>query len=101
MRMMLHVTMPPEPFNAMVRNGTVGQTIKGILDELKPEAAYFTEQNGKRGATLILNVSDPSQVPGIAEPFFLKFSADCQFRICMTPEDLAKAGLDKLGKKWA
>jgi len=33
-------------------------------------------------------------------PFFLNFNADCEFRIAMSPEDLGKAGLDELGKKW-
>jgi hypothetical protein len=50
MRMLLNVQMPHEPFNTMVRNGKAGAALGRILDEIKPEAAYFTEQNGKRGA---------------------------------------------------
>jgi hypothetical protein len=71
-----------------------------ILEEAKPEAAYFTEQDGTRGAILIVNVNDPSEIPALAEPWFLKFNADCQFRIVMVPEDLKKAGLENLGSKW-
>jgi hypothetical protein len=40
-------------------------------------------------------------VPALAEPFFLKFHASCKFRIAMSPEDLQKAGLEQIGKKWA
>jgi hypothetical protein len=40
-------------------------------------------------------------VPSFAEPFFLNFNADCRFRIVMSPEDLGRAGLEELGKKWA
>jgi hypothetical protein len=29
------------------------------------------------------------------------YEADCEFRIAMSPEDLGKAGLDELGKKWS
>jgi hypothetical protein len=100
MRIMLTATFPHEPFNTLVRENKVGQIIKKILDDVKPEAAYFTEQHGMRTAVLIVNVADASRVPSFAEPFFLSFNADCRFRIAMTPEDLGKAGLDDLGKKW-
>jgi len=30
----------------------------------------------------------------------LTFNANVQFRIVMTPDDLKRAGLDELGKKW-
>jgi hypothetical protein len=101
MRMLLHVKFPPEPFNAAVRDGSAGKKIQRILDELKPEAVYFTEYQGRRGGIMIVNVEDPSKVPMFSEPWFLLFNADCEFHIVMTPPDLAKAGLDALGKKWA
>jgi hypothetical protein len=100
MRMLLNVVIPHEPFNTAVRKGTVGDTIAKILEATKPEAVYFTEQDGHRGAVLIVNVEKPSQVPALAEPWFLHFQADCKFRIAMTPEDLQRAGLAELGKKW-
>jgi hypothetical protein len=101
MRMLLDITIPHEPFNSLVRKGVVGKKLAGILEELKPEAIYFSEHDGKRGAVAIVNMADPSQIPAIAEPWFLTFNADVKFRIAMTPEDLKKAGLDALGKKWA
>jgi hypothetical protein len=100
MRMMLTASIPHEPFNTLVRQGKAGQIIGRILEELKPEAAYFTEQDGTRCAVLIIDVSDVSRIPTFAEPFFLSFKADCRFRIAMTPADLGKAGLDELGRKW-
>lgn len=101
MRMLVNVEFPHEPFNTAVRNGTVGSTIAKILEALKPEAVYFTEQDGHRGAILVVNLESPSQVPALAEPWFLSFNADCKFRVVMTPEDLQQAGLEELGKKWA
>ena len=101
MRMLLTVDMPPEPFNTAVRNGTAGATLNRIIEGAKPEMIYFTEQDGHRGAILIVNVEDASQIPAFAEPWFLSFNADCKFRIVMTPEDLGRAGLDQLGKEWA
>lgn len=101
MRMLLTVRIPHEPFNTAVRKGTAGATITRILEETKPEAVYFTEQDGTRGAILVIRVDNPSQVPSYAEPWFLNFNADCKFRIAMRPEDLKEAGLEALGKKWS
>ncbi len=100
MRMIVDVNFPIEPFNTLVRNGTVGQKIQQILGDIKPEAVYFSERNGKRGGIFIVDIAEPSQVPSIAEPFFLTFDASVEFRIAMTPEDLGAAGLEALGEKW-
>ncbi|MGO8815560.1 MAG: panthothenate synthetase [Terriglobia bacterium] len=101
MRILVRVTFPIEPFNTLVKNGSAGAKMKHILDELKPEAAYFTEFTGHRGGILIVNMESTSQIPAIAEPWFLTFNAQVEFHPVMLPEDLAKAGLDALGKKWA
>jgi len=100
MRMLMNVRIPHEPFNTLVKKGTAGKIISKILDDLKPESIYFTEQGGTRGAVAVINVDDPSRIPSFSEPFFLNFNADCEFKIAMSPEDLGKAGLDELGKKW-
>jgi hypothetical protein len=101
MRMLLNVKIPHQPFNTAVKDGTAGIKLKSILDAIKPEAAYFTEQNGQRGAVLIVDLPDPSKIPALAEPWFLTFEADVEFRVVMTPEDLNRAKLDDFGKKWA
>jgi hypothetical protein len=101
MRMLLKVKLPLEPFNTAVKDGTAGKKMKAILDALKPEAAYFTEHDGQRGGILVINLENSSQVPKFAEPWFLTFNASCEFQIAMTPEDLGKAGLEELGRKWA
>ena len=72
-----------------------------FLEAIKPEAAYFTEQNGQRGAVLIVDLPDPSKIPALAEPWFLTFEADVEFRVVMSPDDLKRAGLDELGKQWS
>lgn len=100
MRMLLSVEFPHEPFNSLVRSGKAGEIIGRILESIKPESAYFTEQDGKRGGIFVVDLKAPSDVPAFAEPFFLNFQADCKFRILMNPEDLQKSGLDELGKKW-
>lgn len=101
MRMLLDITLPHEPFNSLVRKGVAGKKLADILDALKPDAVYFTERDGKRGAIVIVDMADPSKIPSLAEPWFLTFNADVKFRVMMTPDELKKAGLDALGKKWA
>jgi hypothetical protein len=101
MRMLMTVTLPHEPFNTACKKGTVGADMQSILQGIKPEAVYFSERCGQRGALLVVDVPSSSDIPRLAEPWFLKFNADVHFAIAMTPDDLAKAGLDKLGKQWA
>jgi hypothetical protein len=98
--MLVHAIFPNEPFNSLVRSGEAGKVLKAIMDDLKPEAVYFTEEDGLRSAILVVDLAGPSDVPKVAEPFFLKFDAECRMRIVMSPADLKNAGLDALGKKW-
>jgi hypothetical protein len=100
MRSLLTIRFPHETFNAAVRDGSVGPKVKAILDDMKPEAVYFTETKGRRTAVIIAELESPSMVPALAEPWFLTFNADVEFHIVMSPEDLERAKLDKLGEKW-
>ncbi len=101
MKMLLTVEIPHEPFNSLVRSGKIGETMGRILETIKPEVAYFTEQDGTRGGVFVIDVRNPWDIPTFAEPFFLSFNANCKFRTAMSPEDLQKAGLDEIGRKWA
>ena len=101
MRMLLNVKFPHDEFNKAVRDGTVGQKIGRILEDAKPEAVYFTDQDGQRSAILVINLVDPSQIPAFAEPWFLTFKADVKLQVVITPGDLQKAGLEELGKKYS
>lgn len=101
MRMILQVSLPHKEFNDAVRDGSVEGKLSRILEETKPEAVYFTEYNGRRGAIMIVDLADASKYPAFAEPWFLTFNADVQFHAMMTPDDLKRAGLEALGKKWA
>lgn len=98
--MLVNVTCPVEPFNSMVRNGTVGEIIGRVVDDIRPESIYFTEIDGSRGVVMVVDVPDASAIPSIAEPWFLNFEAECEFRIAMTPDDLMRADLTKLAEKW-
>lgn len=100
MRMLMNVIFPTEPFNTYVRDGSIGEKMGKILGSVKPEAAYFTDHDGSRGAVLVVDVPEASSIPALAEPWYLTFEADCEFRIAMTPDDLQKSDLAAAGKKW-
>ncbi|MEJ2158631.1 MAG: hypothetical protein P8X96_25170 [Desulfobacteraceae bacterium] len=100
MKMFAFIKFPHEPFNTLVRNGRAGEIIGRIIEDLRPESIHFTEHNGTRGAVALFEIENSSRIPNFAEPFFLNFNADCEFRIAMSPEDLRNAGLNELGKKW-
>jgi hypothetical protein len=91
MRFLLKVNIPVDAGNAAAKAGKLGTTIQSILAEIKPEAAYFTDNNGQRTGFIILDMQDASQIPAIAEPWFLAFNASIEIHPVMVPDDLAKA----------
>jgi hypothetical protein len=92
MRFLVKVNIPVESGNAAAKAGKLGTTIQSILADLKPEAAYFTDNNGQRTGFIVLEMQDASQIPAIAEPWFLAFNASVELHPAMVPADLAKAG---------
>ncbi len=92
MRFLVKARMDTEKANALARQGKLGETVGAILAEQKPEAAYFALEDGKRTAFLFLNLDDPSELPAIAEPWFLAFNAEVESEPAMIAEDLQKAG---------
>jgi hypothetical protein len=100
MRVLIKAKIPHESFNAAVRDGSAGQKTQRILDEMKPEAVYFTEMEGHRTVVMVVDLKEASQIPAYAEPLFLTFNASVSFHPAMTQDDLAKADLEAIGKKW-
>jgi len=67
------------------------KAIQSILEQQKPEAAYFVAENGKRTAILIINMDSASEIPAIAEPWFLALNAAIEVTPAMIAADLQKA----------
>ena len=92
MRMSLRVSIPAETGNAAAKAGTLGSTIERILADLKPEAAYFyADDGGRRAGSIVFDLKDSSQIPAVAEPWFLAFNAALSLRPVMNPQDFASA----------
>ena len=92
MRFLLKANIPVDAGNAAAEAGKLGETSQSILADLKPEAVYFTDDHGQRTAFIVLNMQDASQIPAMAEPWFLTFNASVEIHPVMVPEDLLKAG---------
>ena len=90
MRFLFKISWPVQAGNAAAKSGF--QVVEKILSEQKPEAAYFVAEGGMRTAILIMNMKDVSQLPDIAEPWFLALNAHIEVTPAMVPDDLKKAG---------
>jgi len=102
MRCLLKVSIPVVTGNATISDGSLPKTIESILADLKPEAAYFAGDNGKRTGFIFFDLKDASQIPAVAEPWFLAFDADVELLPAMNIEDLKNAtpGIDKAVKNY-
>src|SRR5258705_8807425 len=91
MRCLLKVSIPVAEGNAAISDGTLGQTIGSILNDLKPEASYFAEDKGVRTGFIFFNLENTSQIPAVAEPWFLAFHAHVAIHPAMNLEHLKNA----------
>ena len=91
MRTMLRWTVPVEKGNDAIKDGSLMQIIESMLEDLNPEAAYFFTKDGKRAGEIVFDMTDPSQIPQIAEPLFMSVNAAVEFLPVMNADDLRRA----------
>jgi len=89
MRFLVKVSIPVEAGNAAAKEGFA--VIRTILDQQKPEAAYFIADGGQRTVILIIDLADAADIPRLAEPWFLSLNASVEATPAMVPEDLQRA----------
>jgi hypothetical protein len=89
MRFLVKISIPVEAGNAAAKDGF--KVIGAILEQQKPEAVYFIAEGGRRTGILIVDLEDASDLPRIAEPWFLALNAGVEATPAMIPEDLQKA----------
>ncbi len=92
MRMMLKFQVPVEAGNDLMRSGRLAKVLGDLMEQLKPEAAYFhSDETGQRGGYIVFDLEDPSLIPSIAEPLFQECHASLKFVPVMDLGDLQKA----------
>lgn len=90
MRMLLKISMPVEQGNAAAKNGALQRTIQSTMEALKPEAAYFYPEDGKRTAIMVFDMKGSWQLPAMVEPLFQDLGASIHVTPVMSGEDLQR-----------
>lgn len=88
MRLMLRFTIPVEKGNEAKADGSLSEAIKGLIDQVQPEAAYFHLQDGKRAGTIFFEESDQARMAVINEPLFAKLNAAIEIQPAVSLEEL-------------
>jgi hypothetical protein len=91
MRFMITCLIPVEEGSESAKAGSLGSTIQSIMEELKPEAAYFFDIEGVRGGYIVVNMDEAFQISAIAETLFVGLGATIEVHRVMTPEELGQA----------
>ena len=81
------MSIPAEAGNEAIKNGTLGAAIQSFMAKHKPEAAYFTTQEGHRTAFFVVEMTENLVMPALAEPFFMTFNARVDFTPVMNAQD--------------
>ncbi len=103
MRILLKYSIDQERGDELIKEGRLGEAMAPILEDLQPEAAYFTDVEGSRGGYLVVNMEDASQIPAMTEPLLLGLGATIHMQPVMTPEDLQGAAgeaMQQMGQKY-
>jgi hypothetical protein len=90
MRMLLKISMPVEHGNAAAKSGALQKTIQSTIEALKPEAAYFYPEDGKRTAIMVFDMEGSWQLPPTVEPLFENLGASVYVTPVMNGEDLQR-----------
>jgi hypothetical protein len=90
MRMLLKVSMPVEQANEAAKSGALQRTIQSTMEALKPEAAYFYPEDGKRTALMVFDMKGSWQLPATVEPLFQNLGASVHVTPVMNAEDLQR-----------
>ncbi len=94
MRTLMKVKIPTAAGNEAIKNGSLPEIIGKALTTLNAEAAYFTTEDGMRTALIFFDMTDSSEIPSAAEPFFMAFDAQITFAPVMNADDM-RAGVGK------
>ncbi|ARZ67164.1 hypothetical protein M1P56_24235 [Streptomyces sp. HU2014] len=97
MRTLLRARMDTRAGNEAIKSGSMPGLIQELMDQLKPEAAYFTALDGGRTCLLVFDMEESSQMPAVAEKLFIDMEAEVEMHPVMNYDDLKK-GLSGLSR---
>jgi len=94
---MLKFSIPVERGNEAAKDGTLGRAIETLIEQVQPEAAYFTVDDGKRTGLIFFNEADQARLPAINEPLFAALEAEIDILPALTLNDLRRGLTDVSG----
>ena|SRR6266404_5544723 len=102
MHFLVKVTIPVQAGNKLIRDPKFGKRMEEILGDIKPKSTYFAVDGGQRTIYLIVDISDASRLPAVAEPFWLAFEASVECIPVLTDKEFQKAApyIERAAKKY-
>jgi hypothetical protein len=94
MRTLMKVKIPTAAGNEAIKNGSLPEIVGKAIASLNVEAAYFTSEDGIRTGLFFFDMTDSSDIPSAAEPFFMALDAQISFEPVMNADEMA-AGVGK------
>jgi hypothetical protein len=95
MRVLLTAQLDTEKGNEAIKDKKLSEIMKAAVEPLRPEAAYFGAKDGCRTAFIVFDLKDTSDIPKVAEPFFLQLGAKVEFIPVMNFDDV-QSGVSKV-----
>jgi hypothetical protein len=101
MRFLVKVKPDLEQTNKSIVQGTFEERMQQVLSHIKPEAAYFFEEDGYRTAMFVVDIQKASEIPKVAEPFFHGMGAQVHLHPVMNVQDLRESNLRETATQWS
>jgi hypothetical protein len=86
--MLCTVVTDTEAGTRAIESGKAQQSLRDALERLKPEAAYFYLENGKRTTLFVLDLAACADIVPLVEPLFALLKAEVSLTPVMTFDDL-------------
>jgi len=90
MRVMVTFKFPTTTGNEALKAGRIGDVLPKLMEDLKPEAAYFYPTDGMRGGHFIVNVKDGSELLQVGERLWFALGGSVDAIPVMNAEDIQK-----------
>jgi len=102
MRVMVRFAFPTESGNTDIASGKVAKVFQQLIEDLKPEAAYYYPEGGLRAGHFVVNMDESSEVAGAVERFCFGLNAKIDLVPVMNGDDLHKAlsGVGDIAKRY-
>jgi hypothetical protein len=91
MRMMLKIKIPPDSGNRAAQDGSMAKAFQSLKEQVNPEAAYFSMEDGMRSAYFFYNAKQLPDFAKIHEPLIQAMGALVYDGPALTWEDMARA----------